>query len=89
MGLAGAGMAAVLMTYPKMVGHLGRGQLKSLDWLHLGGGAFAGGFIGQNLGVQMLGDSTKYDNHWMAYTFVKTQNRYIGGSVLTDAPFAY
>lgn len=72
MGLAGAGAAASLILYPKMATHLGRGQLKSLDWLHLGGGAFAGGFIGQNLGVQLLGDSAKYDNHWMAYTFVKT-----------------
>ena len=52
----------------------------------LGGATFAGGFVGQNLGVQLVGDAAKYDNHWMAYTFVKTQNRYIGGSVLTDAP---
>ena len=55
----------------------------------LGGAAFTGGFVGQNLGVQLVGDATKYDNHWMAYTFVKTQNRYIGGSVLTNAPAFY
>ena len=86
LGLAGAGGAAAIMARPGMAAHLGRGQLKALEWGMLGGGAFAGGFVGQNLGVQLVGDAAKYDAHWMAYTFVKTQNRYVGGSVLTDAP---
>ena len=72
MTLAGAGAAATLMLRPNMATHLGRGQLKSLDWLYMGALSFSGGFVGQNLGVQVLGDATKYDNHWMAYTFVKT-----------------
>ena len=86
MGLAGAGAAAAIMARPGMAAHLGRGQLKALEWGMLGGATFAGGFVGQNLGVQTVGDAAKYDNHWMAYTFVKTQNRYLGGSTLTDAP---
>ena len=86
MGLAGAGAAALMVTRPGMAAHFGRGQLKAMDWLMLSGTAFAGGCVGNNLGIQAFGDWSAYSNHWMAYTFVKTQNRYIGGSVLTNAP---
>ena len=89
MGLAGAGAAAAIMSRPGMAAHLGRGQLKAMEWGMLGGASFAGGFVGQIAGIHLVGDAAKYDNHWMAYTFVKTQNRYIGGSVLTDAPAFY
>ena len=52
----------------------------------LGAATFAGGFIGREAGIQMCGDASRTQNHWMAYTFVKTQNRYIGGSILGSAP---
>ena len=86
MGLAGAGAAAVLLTRPGMAAHLGRGQLKAMEWAMLGGATLAGGCLGNNMGIQTLGDSTRYANHWMAYTFVKTQNRFLGGSVLGNTP---
>lgn len=89
MGLAGAGAAGVLLSRPGMAGHFGRGQLKAMEWAMLGAGTWAGGFIGENLGIQMLGDPLRYDNHWMAYMFVKTQNRYIVGSTLRNTPKFY
>ena len=89
MGLAAAGATAVLMGRPGLAAHLGRGQLRAMEWAQVGGAAFAGGFIGTQMGIQTFGDSQRYDNHWMAYTFVKTQNRFIGGSTLTNAPMYY
>ena len=86
MALAGAGATAVILGRPGLAAHLGRGQVRAMEWFYLGSAAFAGGFIGQQMGIQSFGDAARYDNHWMAYAFVKTQNRYVGGSVLTDAP---
>ena len=86
MGLAGGCATALLMTRPGMAGHFGRGQLKAMEWMMLGGAAFAGGFVGNQLGIRAFGDASLYDNHWMAYMFVKTQNRYLGGSILGKTP---
>ena len=86
MGLATVGATAVMMLRPGMAAHFGRGQLKAMEWGMLGGAAFAGGFIGNQMGIQGFGDSVRYNNHWMAYAFVKTQNRYIGGSILGNTP---
>ena len=57
-----------------------------MGWGMLGAATFAGGFVGREAGIQMCGDASRTQNHWMAYTFVKTQNRYIGGSILGSAP---
>lgn len=89
MGLAGTGAAAVLLSRPGMAAHFGRGQLKAFEWALVGAGAWAGGFIGENMGIQTLGDPLRYDNHWMAYMFVKTQNRYIVGTTLRNPPKYY
>ena len=85
-GLAGLGATAMLMGRPGMAAHFGRGQLKAMEWGMLGAATFAGGFVGREAGIQMCGDASRTQNHWMAYTFVKTQNRYIGGSILGSAP---
>ena len=60
MGLAGAGAAAVLLGRPGMAAHLGRAQLKAMEWGMLGGATFAGGCIGNNLGINLMGDSRRY-----------------------------
>ena len=88
MSLAGLGAAGALMYRPGMAAHFGRGQLKMLEWCELGGAALAGGFLGNQAGVMFLGDSAKYNNHWMAYSFIKCQNRYLqrNSNVLTDEP---
>ena len=89
MGLAGVGAAAVLLSRPGMAAHFGRGQLKAMEWAMVGTGAWAGGFLGEQMGIQSLGDAQKFDNHWMAYMFVKTQNRYMIGTTLQNTPKYY
>ena len=89
MGFALAGASAFLLLRPGMAAHLGRGQLKGQDFGMLAFGIFAGGFIGENLGISTLGDSQKYYNHWNAYRFVKEQNRFTGGTVLRNIPKFY
>ena len=86
MGLAGGMFAATVLLRPSMAAHLGRGQLRAMEWGCLASSAFFGGCVGQQMGIQSFGDSTAYSNHWMAYAFVKTQNRYVGGSVLGNEP---
>ena len=89
MGAGLLGAAAVIGMRPGMAAHLGRGQLKAWDWLMLGSVGVASHCAGYQLGIQSFGDAAKYDNHWMAYTFVKTQNRYIGGSILAGGAPTY
>lgn len=89
MGLAGVGAAAALMLKPGMAAHFGRGQLNAMEWGMLGSATWFGGFVGHHAGVQFFGNTRSYRDHWMAYTFIKTQNRYIGGSVLTKPPMYY
>ena len=89
MGLASAGAAAVILGRPGMAAHFGRGQLKALDWAMVGGASWFGGFIGTQMGHHTLGDAQRVNNHWMAYLYVKTQNRYIPGSTLKVTPMFY
>ena len=58
MGLAGGAAAALLMTRPGMAGHFGRGQLRALEWMMLGGAAFAGGCVGNQLGIRAFGNAS-------------------------------
>ena len=89
LGLAGAGAAAILLSRPGMAAHFGRGQLKALDWGLLAGCTWFGGFVGENLGISSFGDYQKYQNHWMAYTWVKSMNRFERGSTLRNPPKFY
>lgn len=85
--LAGAAGAAVAMTArPSMAAHLGRGQLIMFEWGLLSSGALAGGLVGQQVGISAFGNKSAYDAHWMAYSFVKAQNRFIHKNALANAP---
>ena len=89
MGLAGVGAAAVLLSGPGMATHFGRGQLRAMEWAMVGGAAWAGGFIGNQMGIQTMGDAQRYNSHWMAYQFIKTQNRFMTGTTLLNTPKYY
>lgn len=89
MGMAGAGAAALFIAMPSMAAHFGRGQLKAVEWALLGGATFAGGFIGNQVGIQTLGDAQRYNNHWMAYAYIKSQNRFTRGTTLRNTPMFY
>ena len=51
MGLAAAGATACLLSSPGMAAHFGRGQLKAFEWALLGGATWAGGFVGNQVGI--------------------------------------
>ena len=88
-GLGLFGAAAVLGTNARLSTYPGRGNLRFYEWLSLGSATFLGGFVGQNVGISTFGDRNRYNAHWMAYTFVKTQNRFEGRDILCNAPFYY
>ena len=86
MGLALGGVVAVGAMNPRAMSYLQSGQLKFREWSMLGGAAFAGGFVGNQIGINAFGNQRRYHDHWMAYTFVKSQNRYEGRQILGNAP---
>ena len=86
MGLALGGAMAVGAMNPRTMTYLQSGQLRFREWAALSGAALGGGFVGNQLGIQIFGDAKKYQNHWMAYTFVKANNRYEGREYLQYTP---
>ena len=80
------GMATVFGSSARMATYFKNGQLKAAEWLCLGGAATIGYTGGNFIGVSAFGESQRLHNHWMAYHFVKTQNRYEGYNVLSKAP---
>jgi len=86
MGCAATGALAVMSANPRIAIHLKNGQLTFMDWLALGGASSASFFVGNQVGISSFGDRQRYQNHWMAYTFVKAQNRFQGRRILTNAP---
>ena len=86
MGLALGGAMAVGAMNPRIMTYLQSGQLRFREWALLSGSALGGGFVGNQVGIQIFGDAKKYQNHWMAYTFVKANNRYEGREYLQGAP---
>ena len=86
MGLALGGVMAVGALNPRSMTYLQSGQLRFREWAMIGGAGYAGAFVGNHTGVFAFGNNRKYQDHWMAYTFVKTQNRYDGRQYLNNAP---
>ena len=89
MGCAAAGVIGVCLARPSVAAHLGRAQLSASELGLVLAGGLTGGFFGNMIAVSAFGDQRRYRNHWMAYTFVKTQNRFTPGSTLTKAPMYY
>ena len=87
MTLAGAGAACAIN--PRMLNYFKNGQLRFMEWALLGGASGAGYVAGQRVGTMAFGDAQAVHNHWMAYTFVKSQNRFEGRHILCKAPGYY
>ena len=87
LGFAAFGALAVFGANPRVAAHLKNGNLNFYEWLALGGATTFGYWAGHHAGVAAFGDPVKYQAHWMAYTFVKAQNRYEGRYILSKAPF--
>ena len=60
MGLAGAASTGVMLMRPGMAAHFGRGQLRAMEWFWLASAGFAGGLVGNQMGISAFGDSVQY-----------------------------
>ena len=89
LGLTLGGAGAACAMNPRMLTYFKNGQLRFYDWLMLGGASTFGYMAGQRIGPMVFGDSQRVHNHWMAYTFVKSQNRFEGRHLLCNAPSYY
>eukprot|EP00347_Sterkiella_histriomuscorum_P001503 403371784 len=83
------GLSALFAVRPRYLTYLKNAQLRPLEWLAISGTAFASYHIGYELGARFTGDAQKLRNHWMAYYFVKQNNRFEGRQILTKPPKFY
>ena len=85
-GLSTIGTFAMLAGAPRMAAHFRNGQCVFYDWVALMATGSSCYMAGQYIDRRSFGDNQAYHNHWMAYTFVKSLNRYEGRRILTKAP---
>ena len=85
-GLAVGGVAALFAYRPHLNTYLRRAQLKPHEFAQIGLAGFLGWHVGYSTGSKLFGDSQRLHNHWMAYTYVKTLNRFDGRQILTKKP---
>ena len=83
------GVGSVFLSSPKMGQLWRRGAITWDHWLCLTGAGMLGYQTSRYVSIHALGDYNKYRNHWMAYSYVKSHNRWEGRQILTDAPMAY
>ena len=72
LGLGAVGIAGVLSMNGPLSSYLGRGQLRAREWLSIGTAAWLCGAAGQEAGIQIFGNPRAYQNHWLAYTYIKS-----------------
>ena len=80
--------AAVVMGSPATAAHIKTGSCSFMQWACLLSAGSVGYCAGRNVGKYGLGDAQKAQNHWMAYTWVKNQNRFEGRTILIK-PYTY
>ena len=89
LGCGAVGILGVMAMNGRMSTQFGRGSLKAREWVQVVGGATLLGGLGQEFGIRTFGDWRAYQNHWLAYTFVKSQNRYNQKYQLMNAPMYF
>ena len=88
-GLTGAAVLGLFATNGRLFSHFKHGQMNFSEWAMFGGATFGGVFVGTHVGVHAFGDVQRYNNHWMAYTLIKSQNRFEGRQILKNKPMFY
>ena len=83
------GVGSVFAASPRISLYWKNGSMKWMEWAVLGGAGAAGYFGAQAIGLNMFGNSVKYQSHWMAYGFVKSANRWEGRQILAKPPMMY
>ena len=85
-GLSGAFLLGLFGANPRVFSHFKSGNMNFREWALFGGAAFGGLQTGQHLGIYFFGDYQRYQNHWIAYTYVKSLNRFEGRQILKNKP---
>ena len=88
-GVVALGVAGVFAASPRMVSYLRSGSLRKMEWACLVGTGLSFNYLGEYLSRTFFGNPTAYWNHWAAYGFVKSCNRWEGRQILKNRPFAY
>ena len=88
-GSVAIGLLALFTIRPRLLIYLKNAQLRPLEWLTIGTTALVSFNVGQHAGAFFVGDAQKLRNHWMAYYFVKQNNRFEGRQILSKAPKFY
>ena len=87
--VVGVGVGSLFAGSPRLTQLFRTGGFGWRDWFMLGGAAAASNFVGTKASTTFMGNSTAYNNHWMAYYCVKSCNRWEGRKILSNAPFMY
>ena len=88
-GVIGLGFASLFAFRPKLLTYLRNAQLRSNEWLLIGGTAFITYRLGYQFGAMAFGDANKVNNHWLAYFYQKQLNRFEGRQILSKRPGNY
>ena len=88
-GVIGFGFASLFAFRPKLLTYLRNAQLRSSEWLLIGGTAFVTYRLGYQFGAMAFGDANKVNNHWLAYFYQKQLNRFEGRQILSKRPGNY
>ena len=85
----GIGIGAIFASSPAKTALFRTGAFGWKEWFMVGGAGFASNHVATTASIYMLGDATKYNNHWSAYSYVRALNRWEGRQILSNRPFMY
>jgi hypothetical protein len=85
-GGIGLGLGLAFTCCPRLPAYLKNGQLRAMEWITLLFAGYLGYNVGHVAGARFFGDAQRLQNHWMAYHYVKTLNRFEGRQILTKKP---
>ena len=80
------GIGSVFASSGRMGSYWRNGSLKWMEWACLTGTGVGSHYLGLFASTQLLGDAEKVKNHWAAYGFVKSCNRWDGRYILGKKP---
>ena len=83
------GVGSVFAASPRMSYYWKTGSLRWMEWLCLTGAASLGYATTNYAAINMLGNPVAFRSHWMAYSYVKSQNRWEGRQILGKPPMMY
>ena len=84
------GVGSVFASSSRMTTYYTRNaSLKWQEWLCLFGAGAIGYQSSRYLAINQFGDKKAWRNHWVAYNYVKSGNRWEGRMILKKGPMTY